>query len=228
VTILDLPQPVVERLTAAGIGADLLSGRQVRATNGRIELRVTAEGALEFEGYATTWDDFYDVAGGPPYGWREQFANGSLKKALREKDDVRLLVNHDGVPLARTRSKTLTLEADDLGLRTSALLDPGNPTVAEIRSAMGRGDMDEMSLAFMVVKQEWNGDYTERTIKEARLFDVSVVTYPANPNTAAALRRETPGGLELIEFDPEVQDRTGMPLSLASAIAEASRLRRAG
>jgi hypothetical protein len=39
-----------------------------------------------------------------------------------------------------------------------------------------------------VVRQEWSQDYTQRTINECRLFDVSVVTYPASPSTTADLR----------------------------------------
>jgi hypothetical protein len=45
-----------------------------------------------------------------------------------------------------------------------------------------------MSIGFRVHKQDWNNDYTERTIREVELFDVSVVTYPASPTTTASLR----------------------------------------
>ena len=47
------------------------------------------------------------------------------------------------------------------------------------------------SIGFRVHRQEWNEDYTERTIIEAELFDVSVVTFPASPTTAASLRYES-------------------------------------
>jgi phage head maturation protease len=67
-------------------------------------------------------------------------------------------------------------------------LDPANPTVQEIRSAMDRGDIDQMSIGFRVKDQSWNEDYTERTIREVELFDVSIVTYPASPTTSAFLR----------------------------------------
>ena len=86
-----------------------------------------------------------------------------------------------------TKSKTLKLSATP-DLRAVASLDPANPTVQEIRSAMSRGDMDQMSIGFRVTRQEWNGDYTQRWIKEVELFDVSVVTYPASTTTSASLR----------------------------------------
>lgn len=53
---------------------------------------------------------------------------------------------------------------------------------------MTRGDMDQMSIGFQVTRQEWDGDYTERYIREVKLFDVSVVTFPASTTTSASLR----------------------------------------
>jgi hypothetical protein len=53
-----------------------------------------------------------------------------------------------------------------------------------------RGDIDQMSFAMRVVKETWtfseDNDSTLdlREIHEVELFDVSPVTYPANPYTA--------------------------------------------
>ena len=101
---------------------------------------------------------------------------------------LRFLVNHDGIPLARTSSGTLQLEEDEYGLFVRAELDPTNPTVAEVASAMKRGDLNEMSFAFAAIRDEFNKQGDERNVTEARLFDVSVVTYPANPWAGAKLR----------------------------------------
>ena len=84
----------------------------------------------------------------------------------------------------------MTLESDDIGLRVTAELDPMNPLSASLRSAMERGDMDQMSFAFRVLRDEWNSDYSERKIYELKLFDVSMVTYPANPATVAKVRSD--------------------------------------
>lgn len=151
-----------------------------------LEVRQDDDGTVTFEGVASTVDSPYTVR--DMFGeFTETVARGAFNKTLKEKDDVRLLVNHEGVPLARTKSKTLTLAADP-NLRSTATLDPANPTVQEIRSAMGRGDLDQMSIGFRVTRQEWDEDYTERVIREVQLFDVSVVTYPANPTTSASIR----------------------------------------
>lgn len=158
-----------------------------------VEIRSGDDTGLTFEGIASTVDSPYTVT--DMFGdFEETIERGAFDKTLAERDDVRLLVNHDGIPLARTKSKTLELTTVP-HLRATARLDDQNPTVQEIRSAMVRGDLDQMSIGFRVMRQEWNGDYTERTIREVKLFDVSVVTYPANPTTSASLRsllHETP------------------------------------
>ena len=98
----------------------------------------------------------------------------------------RFLINHDGIPLARSSSGTLKLEEDEYGLFVQADLDPSNPKVAEVASAMKRGDLNEMSFAFAAIRDDFSGE--KRDVQEVRLFDVSVVTYPANPWAGAKLR----------------------------------------
>ncbi len=189
---LRLPDEVMARLGDRGLSAiTARSGPhtvEARAWSG-VELRQSqAEGGVRVVGYASTYDQPYPIYGGPDAGgFMETIAAGAFDKSLSEKDDVRFLLNHDGVPLARTKSGTMSLEADDVGLLVDADLDPGSPVVASIRSAMGRGDMDQMSFAFSVTRQEWSPDWSQRRITEVRLFDVSVVTYPANDQTMALI-----------------------------------------
>jgi phage head maturation protease len=86
-----------------------------------------------------------------------------------------------------------------------AELDPSNPTVAEVASAMKRGDLNEMSFAFQAIKDEFDASGQNRSVNEARLFDVSVVTYPANPWAGAKLR-----GLDIEDLHKElVEARSG-------------------
>ena len=142
---------------------------------------------LLFTGYASVFDKPYGVRDSRGQ-YNETIKPGAFKKTLQEQDDVRFLVNHDGIPLARTSSGTLQLEEDDYGLFVRAELDPSNPTVAEVSSAMKRGDLNEMSFAFAAIKDNFDQNGENREVNEARLFDVSVVTYPANPWAGAKLR----------------------------------------
>lgn len=169
------------------ISARATQTRELRSfTSTSLEFRDTASGGFTFDGIASVTNTPYAVR--DQWGdYNETIAPGAFTKTLKEKADVRLLINHEGTPLARTKSGTLKLSASP-DLRAVAELDPANPKVQEIRSAMSRGDLDQMSIGFRVHRQEWNGDYTERTIREVELFDVSVVTYPASPTTTASLR----------------------------------------
>ena len=214
-----LPDAVRQRLDVDA-GALATAGLAARTAHGivesrayQIEARQVGDGVFHVQGYAATWDTWYDVAGGPPYGWSETIVRGAVTKSLAERDDVRFLINHDGLPLARTKSQTMTLRGDDLGLFVDVpALDLTNPRAQELRSALERGDVDQMSWAFMVTLQEWNADYTERRILEARMFDVSAVSFPANEATIIGLRSS--------QAEPE-EKAGGIPLSLALAQAAA-------
>jgi HK97 family phage prohead protease len=166
------------------------------------ELREIPNGAggsnLRFTGFACVTDAEYEMEDwlGP---WIESVVSGAFRKTLNSQPDVAFLLNHEGMTLARTKPGTLKLaEVTDLaespvagitGLHSEALLDPQNMYVQAMRSAVDRGDLDEMSFAFRVVRQEWNEDYTRRWINEVNMQngDVSLVNYGANPHTGGSV-----------------------------------------
>jgi HK97 family phage prohead protease len=126
-------------------------------------------------------------------GWySETVRGGAFTRTLKSKPDVRFLVNHDGLPLARTKSlpENLTLNEDSTGLAIRAILDATDPDVRRLVPKMQRGDLDQMSFAFGVVDEEWSDDNKNRSLTELSLTggDVSIVTYPANPNASISLR----------------------------------------
>jgi len=148
------------------------------------EVRADDDGIL-VEGYAAIFNEETDIGG----YFREKIEPGAFSEAIG-RDDVVFLINHDGLPLARTRSGTLTLSEDDKGLKISTRLEEGDPDVARIVGKMKRGDLDKMSFAFWPDVQEWDdsGDIPLRTIKKASLHDVSIVTTPAYDGTEIGLR----------------------------------------
>lgn len=150
-----------------------------------MELRSNDDGnTLTFTGYASVTDTPYEMEDWLG-SYQETVSRGAFKKTLSEGADVPFKLNHDGMTLARTKSGTMRLAEDSTGLHVEADLDARNPVVAGIQSAMERGDLDEMSFAFRVTRQEWNDSYTERWINEVNLNkgDVSIVNYGANPHT---------------------------------------------
>lgn len=148
------------------------------------EIRADDDG-IRVAGYAAVFNQEVDIGG----MFREVIEAGAFRAAIG-RDDVVFLVNHDGLPLARTRSGTLKLSEDDKGLRIETTLDPEDPDVKSIVGKMKRGDLDKMSFAFWPVRQEWDDskDPPLRTIKEASLHDVSIVTTPAYEGTDIGLR----------------------------------------
>lgn len=156
-----------------------------------VELRAKPDGAggdtLTFTGYACVTEVGYEMQDwlGP---FTEVVRKGAFTKTLAENADVPFLINHSGMTLARTKSGTMRLAEDDTGLHTEADLDPASPHVQALRSAMDRGDLDEMSFAFWVTRQTWSPDFEQRDILEVAMNkgDVSIVNYAANPNTAGA------------------------------------------
>ena len=165
-----------------------------------VELRAAAGGKdLNFSGYACVTDVGYDVSDWLYGDYTEFVRQGAFAKTLADGADVPFKLNHDGMTLARTASKTMQLSEDDTGLYVEARFDPRNPDVQKIQSAMERGDMDEMSFAFWVTRQAWSPDWLQRDILEVNLSkgDVSLVNYGANPNTAGLtqLRARDAAGL---------------------------------
>jgi HK97 family phage prohead protease len=151
-----------------------------------LEMRASEDGNV-FTGYAAVFDSPSE-----PMPFIEYVRKGAFTKTLKDGADVRLLIDHEGVPLARTKSGTLTLEEDERGLRVEASLDPMNPDAQRVISAMKRGDLSQMSFAFRTIKDAFSADGMVRELREVQLFDVSVVTYPAYEDTIAELRRSQP------------------------------------
>lgn len=155
-------------------------------TEGGLEVRADSS-TVTVEGYASTFNQAYSM------GWyQETVQPGAFKRTLVSDPDVRFLVNHDGLPLARTRStpKNLWLSEDSTGLAVRAELDASDPDVRRLAPKMQRGDLNQMSFAFGIVEEEWTDDNKQRSLNVLSLTggDVSIVTYPANPNASIALR----------------------------------------
>jgi HK97 family phage prohead protease len=172
--------------------------RSLAFTN--IECRAIGDGNT-LVGYASMFDTPSHDLG----GFTEYVARGAFTKTLKDGADVRLLIDHEGAPLARTKSNTMRLVEDERGLRVEADLDPSNPRAAEIISALKRGDMNQMSFAFRVIRDEWSKDRATRTLKEVRLFDVSVVTFPAYEATIAEIRNAS-----IVDNDDPVVSRLNL------------------
>src|ERR1039458_7455880 len=97
--------------------------------NGHIELRDDGGGKLTLEGYASRTETPYMVG-----DFQETIRRGAFRRSLggTPGPDTSLLVEHAGLPIARTKSGTLTLIEDERGLRVQAMLEREDPDVKAI------------------------------------------------------------------------------------------------
>lgn len=150
-----------------------------RMFDANIEIRTNKDGTVGLRGYAAVFDS-------EAHG--EVVRSSAFNTTLKQRDNVRLLVNHDGIPMASTKSGTLTLSVDERGLLVDApSLDMKNPTVQELVSAMSRGDIDQMSFAFADLSPATKSKTGVRELTDVILYDVSVVTYPWYESTSVGL-----------------------------------------
>lgn len=152
-----------------------------------VRLQDRAAGELPMiAGHAAVFNVLSEVIWG---SFRERVLPGAFTKTIGEAD-VRALWNHDpNHVLGRNKSKTLRLAEDDTGLAIE--IDPPDTQIArDLTTLIKRGDVDEMSFGFDVVKDRWieNDAMPIRELVEVRLWDISPVAYAAYPETDVAVR----------------------------------------
>lgn len=165
------------------------------------ELRADDVGR-KLAGYAAVFNTEAVIGG----AWREEVAPGAYAKTVSEHD-IRALWNHDpNVVLGRNKAGTLRLWEDAHGLNVE-IAPPDNEWGRPVLEAVKRGDVTGMSIAFRAVKQEWvhppegSRELPKRTIREAKLYEVSPVTFPAFENTTIGVRSHDIG---LSDIDDDV------------------------
>jgi hypothetical protein len=87
-------------------------------------------------------------------------------------------------------------------------IPPDTSWYRDLEVSMKRGDVKEMSFGFQVIKDEWDAAYKKRTLHEIRLLEISVVTFPAYPQTSAKVRA-LPNGTTLDRLAEIIGKRQG-------------------
>lgn len=151
----------------------------------RVETR--DDGTARLVGYAAVFDQSADDA---YWGFREVIRPGAFTKTLADGADVRALFNHDpSLILGRTKAGTLNLREDDTGLYIE--LEPADTSYArDLLESIKRGDIDQMSFAFRVIRDRWTyneNDLDLRELLEVALYDVAPVTYPFYEGTSIGI-----------------------------------------
>ena len=162
---------------------------QVRSVATDFDIRSTAGGGQTLVGHAALFMSPTVI-----YGmWREQIAPRAFRKSIKESD-VRALFNHDtNIVLGRNKAGTLRLSEDEDGLAYEIDL-PDTQAARDLWTSIDRGDISQSSFAFETIKETREAadpDTTELpliTIREAKLYDVSPVVFPAYEDTDVSAR----------------------------------------
>jgi HK97 family phage prohead protease len=146
------------------------------------------DGAVRVSGYASVFDKPSENLG----GFVERIKPGAFSETLKEnRSDPRLLWDHNTqYVLGRRSAGTLTLTEDTKGLRFEATL-PDTSYARDLKILMERGDVREMSFGFNVMRDVWTDTdkpIAKRDVLEVRLIEISIVSFPAYPQTSVKLR----------------------------------------
>ena len=170
------------------------SEREYRAMQMAIEERAEGEEAAKIViGYASTFDEPYLLFSDDEVEVWEQVDRSAFDET--DMSDVIMQYDHQGRVFARIRNNTLTVEPNDVGLFVRADLG-GTDIGRELFQEIEGGYSDKMSFGFTVDEDRREVTKTEEgksrmmriITKVGRLYDVSVVSLPANPGTSVAAR----------------------------------------
>lgn len=160
----------------------------LRTLGSRFETRETEEKEMVIEGYFSVFGSEYKMWDGAtetvdPHAFDETVG-----------DDIRCLTNHKSeLVLGRTKAGTLELRIDDVGLFGRVTINPKDGQAVDLYERVRRGDVDQCSFGFDILEQEY--DYRQDgsvfiTLKKVKLYEVSIVTFPAYEDTYVAARQK--------------------------------------
>lgn len=148
------------------------------------------------EGYATTFNDPYVMFTYEGVDYSEQIDRDALVDA--DMSDVLFLYNHEGMVYARISNGTLEVSTNERGLYVKADLGKTEQS-RQMYEQIKAGLVTQMSWAFTIADggDSYDEDSHLRSINHvAKVYDVSAVAYPANPNTDISARAYFDGVIE--------------------------------
>lgn len=153
----------------------------------KTEFRAAKEGGdLFIEGYFAVFGGTYELWPGAT----ESIDPSAFDDALG--DDIRCLIDHETrLVLGRTKANTLDLKVDGKGLWGRAKINQSDQDAMNLHARVERGDVDQCSFGFDILAEETtfspDGSSVHWTIKKVKLYEVSVVTFPAYEETSVAV-----------------------------------------
>jgi len=132
-----------------------------------------------FSGYAATFSD-------KPDSYGDIIDQGAFKRTISKANmgnRIKILWNHYVLePIGRP----IKLKEDEKGLYFEGKLSLGVQRAREILTLMKDGVINEMSIGYNSIKESYNTETHVRHIQEIKLWDISPVTFAANPEAVIA------------------------------------------
>lgn len=146
------------------------------------EFRAVTDGNEKYiEGYFAVFGSNYDI--GP--GMSESIDPHAFDDAI--DDDIRCLTDHDTrLVIGRTTAGTFELSIDGHGLYGRALVNPNDQDALNTHARVDRGDVSQASFGFDITDEEsevFEDGSVHWTIKGVKLYECSIVTFPAYAET---------------------------------------------
>ena len=154
-----------------------LFGKAIRAEETENRPRIVADFVV--------FDDTYDMG----WGAFERIDPHAFDNTLT--GDIRALVDHEtSMVLGRTKAGTLRLYVDEYALRGEIDINPDDSAAMDLYARVKRGDVSQCSFGFDIIREEreelLNGVLF--IVREVKLWEVSIVTFPAYEATKAEAR----------------------------------------
>ena len=160
--------------------------RQMRSVASKFETREDGEG-LFIEGYFSVFNSNYELWPGAT----ESVAPGAFSDTLG--GDIRALIDHESrLVLGRNKVGTLELREDSHGLWGRVRINPNDTDAMNLYERVKRGDVDQCSFGFDIIEEETElreDGSMHWTILRVKLYEVSVVTFPAYEATGVSARK---------------------------------------
>ena len=138
------------------------------------------EKSYKVSGYASTFDTYtlFEVDG---IEYKERIDSHAFDDA--DMSDVIMQYDHTGKVFARTSNGTLAVNVDEHGLKIEADLSTTEAS-RELYDEIASGLVIKMSFAFKVAEEHYDSNSHTRVVdKISKVYDVSAVSIPANPDT---------------------------------------------
>ncbi len=160
--------------------------RQIRSFQPSQFRAVETDGKRSIEAYFAVFGDVYEIWPGATESFDSHAFDGTVS------GDVRCLVDHEpSKVLGRTKSGTLALSIDSYGLKGVVEINEKDQDALNLYARVQRGDVTQCSVGFDILREDYtlNPDGTQHwTILEVKLYEGSIVTFPAYEKTEAVAR----------------------------------------